>query len=414
VVLIGWSGAPDGKSFAIALPHERGFVGSPLGMTELIFSLSVAVLFYIYIGYSLFASLVARLRPRSVQTGPIEPTVTVLIAAHNEEANIQATVQNKLEQNYSVHRLDVIVVSDDSIDATDDRVRALAARYPGRVRAFRQSPRAGKTAALNLAMKHARSEIVVFSDANSLYHPDTIRNLVRNFADPSVGYVSGRMIYADPDGTVVGDGCTAFMRYENRLRVTETLIGSVIGVDGGVDAVRRDLYRPMRPDQLPDFVLPLRVVEQGYRVVYEPDAVVKEDSLRVPADEYRMRVRVCLRALWALRDMAHLFNPFRYGLFAWQLVSHKLLRYGAAVPLTVALISNLALWDLSLLYKASLTGQLACYLLAGAGYLRRKAAQSKLTALPYYFLLVNIASAHAFMRFVRGEKQVLWHPRKGA
>lgn len=387
---------------------------SSLGMTELIFWLSVAVLSYTYIGYSLFASVVARLRPRSVRSGPIEPTVTVLIAAYNEQAHIQATVQNKLEQNYPADRLEVIVVSDESADATDGLVRTLAERYPGRVRLCRQSPRAGKTAALNLAMPHARGEIVVFADANSLYDPDTIRHLVRNFADPSVGYVSGRMIYADPEGTVVGDGCIAFMRYENRLRATETLLGSVIGVDGGVDAVRRELYGPMRPDQLPDLVLPLRVAEQGYRVVYEPEAVVREDSLKAPTDEYRMRVRVALRALWALRDMAHLFNPFRYGLFAWQLLSHKLLRYGAPVPLTLALVSNLALWDLSPLYQASLAGQLACYLLAGAGYLQREAAQSKLTALPYYFVLVNLASAHAFMRFVRGEKQVLWQPRKGA
>jgi cellulose synthase/poly-beta-1,6-N-acetylglucosamine synthase-like glycosyltransferase len=387
---------------------------SSLGMTELVFWLSLAVLSYTYIGYSLFASLVARLRPRSVRRGPIEPTVTVLIAAYNEQAHIQATVQNKLEQNYPADRLDVIVVSDDSADATDGLVRALAERYPGRVRLCRQSPRAGKTAALNLAMPHARGEIVVFSDANSLYDPDTIRHLVRNFADPSVGYVTGRMIYVDPEGTVVGDGCTAFMRYENRLRATETLLGSVIGVDGGVDAVRRELYGPLTPDQLPDLVLPLGVAEQGYRVVYEPQAVVREDSLKAPADEYRMRVRVALRALWALRDMAHLFNPFRYGLFAWQLLSHKLLRYGAAWPLTLALVSNLALWDVSLVYQATLAGQLACYLLAGAGYLRREAVQSKVTALPYYFLLVNLASAHAFMRFVCGEKQVLWQPRTGA
>src|SRR6185295_8707456 len=129
-----------------------------------------------------------------------------------------------------------------------------------------------KTSGLNLAMSHANGEIIVFADANSMYRPDAIRMLVRNFADPAVGYVTGRMLYVNPDQSLVGDGCSAYMRYENRLRAIETRIGSIVGVDGGIDAVRKALYRPMSADQLPDFVLPLAVVEQGSRVVFEPEA----------------------------------------------------------------------------------------------------------------------------------------------
>ena len=138
------------------------------------------------------------------------------------------------------------------------------------VHLIRQEPRAGKTLALNLAVGRAKGEIIVFSDANSSYSPDALRCLVENFNDPEVGYVTGKMIYTNPDGSPVGDGCTAYMKYENFLRTLETRIGSMVGVDGGIDAVRKSLYRPMNPDQLPDFVLPLRVVEQGFRVVYEP------------------------------------------------------------------------------------------------------------------------------------------------
>src|SRR5688572_7812644 len=141
------------------------------------------------------------------------PRVTVLTAAYNEARHIAATVRNKLEQDYPAHLLDVIVVSDESTDGTDEIVTRIA-ETDGRVRLLRQVPRQGKTAALNLAMSEVRGEIIVFSDANSLYRPDTLRKLVRNFADGRVGYVTGRMLYVNPDGSLVGDGCSAFMRYE--------------------------------------------------------------------------------------------------------------------------------------------------------------------------------------------------------
>jgi len=179
-----------------------------------------------------------------------------------------------------------------------------------------------------------------FADANSLYRPDAIAKLVRNFADPQVGYVTGSMRYVSADGSMVGDGCSAYMRYENALRLAETRLGSIVGVDGGVDAIRRNLYQPMRADQLPDFVAPLSVAEQGFRVIYEPDAVLTEETLSVQSQEYRMRVRVALRAFWALWDKRTLLNPFRFGLYAWQLWSHKLLRYLSFVPLAAAMALN--------------------------------------------------------------------------
>ncbi len=218
------------------------------------------------------------------------------------------------------------MVSDGSTDGTDRVLTRLAQQDP-RVAFFRQEPRAGKTAALNSLLERARGEIIVFADANSMYRPDTVRQLVAPFADPGVGYASGRMLYVDPQGSLVGDGCTAYMRYENALRTLESAVGSVVGVDGGVDAIRRSLYRPMRPDQLPDFVLPLAVVEQGRRVVYAPQAVLQEATLTSEGAEYRMRVRVALRALWALWDKRVLLNP---ALSALQLAAR--LPQAAALP----------------------------------------------------------------------------------
>ena len=307
--------------------------------------------------------------------------------------------------------MEIIVVSDGSTDKTDEIVASIE---DPRVRLLRQEPRAGKTSALNMAVPHAKGEILVFSDANSISAPDALSKLIQNFSDPSVGYVTGKMVYTDPDGTIVGDGCTAYMKYENFLRRIESRLGSVVGVDGGIDAVRKKLYRPMNPDQLPDFVLPLKVVEQGYRVIYEPEAILKEPSLRAAQDEYRMRVRVSLRALWALWDMRHLLTFSTSFLYSWQLWSHKVLRYLAFIFLLGTYFSNLALYPKGEIYKLFLLLQNLCYLAAFLGAYASKGGH--LTKVPYpfhYFVLLNLASAHAFFKFLFRQKQVIWTPRKG-
>jgi hypothetical protein len=204
------------------------------------------------------------------------------------------------------------------------------------------------------------------------------------------------------------------MRYENNLREAETGIGSIVGVNGGIDAVRKRLYEPMSPDQIPDFILPLKVVEKGFRVVYEPAAILREDALKQPSDEYRMRVRVALRSLQAIRDMKHLMNPLKYGFFAWQFFSHKTLRYLAFIPLVVAYASNLALIGQGGIYLAAFTAQTVLYLLALAGWFAGKAnKESGFLYAPFYFCLLNVASADAFVKVLQGKRQVVWNPRKG-
>lgn len=214
----------------------------------------------------------------------------------------------------------------------------------------------------------------------------------------------------------MGDGCSAFMKYENFLRAQETMVNSVVGVDGGIDAIRKSLYAPMRADQLPDFVLPLSVVKRGFRVVYEPDAQLMEEALADQKDEYRMRVRVALRAFWALYDMRALFNPLKYGIYSWQLLSHKALRYLAFAPLLVIGLANvILLWQTNfLIYQITFFGQCVLYGLAmTAKKLEQTRGGNALSAFTHYFALVNIASGHAFWKFLRGKKQSIWKPRTG-
>ncbi len=380
-------------------------------MAKLILFISSFALFYIYIGYPAAVYVLSRLRPKRVVKGPYHPKVTLLIAAYNEEKCIAQTLQNKLDIGDPGDNLEIIVVSDGSTDRTDEIVKSYESHG---VRLIRQEPRAGKTSALNLGIREALGEIVVFSDANSMYEKDALRYLLENFNDPEVGYVTGRMIYTNPDGTFTGDGCSTYMKYENLLREYETIVGSIVGVDGGIDAVRKALYSEMNPDQLPDFVLPLRVIEQRYRVVYEPRAVLREPSVGSTRDEYRMRVRVSLRALWAMFDMRHLLRLKKNGLFAWEFFSHKWLRYTAFVFLVCCYLSNSALSTENMWYALLFILQTAFYLSALLALIFEKLGyKSGVLYIPYYFTLVNLASAYAAIKFSIGQKQILWTPRKG-
>jgi cellulose synthase/poly-beta-1,6-N-acetylglucosamine synthase-like glycosyltransferase len=378
---------------------------------KLLFFLSLAMLFYIYVGYYLLIMLLGAIRRKPVRQADFEPTVTILVPAYNEEAHIEATLKNKLSLDYPSAKLEIIVISDGSTDRTDAIVQGID--HP-QVRLIRQDSRAGKTAALEKAMVQASGEIIVFSDANSIYARDALRKLVRNFYDPEVGYVTGNMVYGNSDHSTIGESCSSYMRYENSLRIFETRIGSIVGVDGGIDAIRKCLYQPMRPEQLPDFILPLKVVDQGFRVVYESEAILTESALSNPQDEYKMRVRVALRALWALFDMRHLLLPNRRGLFSLQLWSHKALRYLGFVFLIGAWVSNAFLLGEGPIYAILFFLQTGCYLTAFLSpYLEKRNIRNRLIFLCHYFALLNLSSAHAFIKFLLRQKRVLWTPRKG-
>ncbi len=234
---------------------------------EIFFWLSSLLVIYIYVGYPVLLKFLPKIPRHSENDNEYYPNVTVLIPAFNEEKHIEGTIKNKLDSNYPSDKLQIIVISDESEDSTDELVKTYSAKDP-RITLIRQSPRQGKTAGLNLAIPHANGEVIVFSDANSHYHPDAIQHLVNTFQDPDIGYVTGKMVYVNEDGNLIGDGCSAYMKYENHMRELETQTGSVVGVDGGIDAIRKELYQPMNADQLPDFVLPLKVVTQGKRVAY--------------------------------------------------------------------------------------------------------------------------------------------------
>ena len=380
-------------------------------MTEIVFWACVALAAWPYLGYPVLLALLGLVRPRPVRRAACQPSVTVIIPAYNEAECIAATIENKLAQRYSADKLQIIVVSDGSTDGTDEIVRQFAAQG---VQLLRREPRAGKALALNAAVRHAAGEIVVFSDGNSLFEADAIARLVENFADSDVGYVTGSLRFAARAGTVSGGGSSAFIAYEDLLRRVETRIGSIIGVNGGIDAIRRELYADVPAELITDFVLPLTVLASGRRVVFDARARSMEQANSELSSEFRMRVRVALRALQGLGHMRKLLDPVRYPGAAFCLVSHKLLRYFGFLFLAGALAANVALAGAAPVYQGLLAVQLAAYALAALGMAGGGVpGLRKLSVVPAYVVMSYAAFAVATLKYLRGETMATWRPRAG-
>lgn len=380
-------------------------------LTRICFWLSVFFILYPILIYPSLVWLLALIRPRPVKRGSWLPSVTVLIPAYNEAQNIAATIQNKLDQDYPRELLEIIVISDGSSDGTDDVVREFSSQN---VKLIRREPREGKAAALNEGVWHASGKILVFSDANSLFASNAIRLMMEDFSDTTVGYVTGNLTYRTRGAGIAGNGCSAYMKYENALRTLETRAGSIMGVNGGVDAMRRELYTAVPRHLITDFVLPLQVIGKRHRVVYDERVHSFEFANSELGSELHMRIRVALRALQGIAHMRRLFNPIRYPWAAFSLISHKVSRYFCFIFFPIVFATNLMLVS-SPGYGLFFVAQTMAYLLALVG-LRKDLPRvfRRLTVVPAYFLLTNAAFAVAALKFLHGEKMATWQPRAGA
>ena len=373
---------------------------------EVLFWAVVVIVCHVYVGYPALLWLIARLGgARPVRHAELEPAVTLVISAYNEERVIAEKIVDALALDYPPAKLQIMVVSDASSDRTDEITASYAVRG---VELLRMSERGGKTLGLNAAVERARGEIVVFSDANAMYQRDAIRNLVRNFADPEVGAVVGESGSADAQAASEhNEGL--YWKYEIAIKRLESQVRSVVGGDGAIYAVRRSLYVPMRADALSDFVNPLQVVRAGHRCIYEPEARSYERAGDSFDKEFRRKVRIVNRAWRATMSMRELLNPLRFGFFAFELLSHKFLRWLIAPLLVALLLLSALLADRSPLYAVALGAQLLFYLLAIAGHLLRKRRSiPRLLTIPYFFCLVNVASAVGIIQAYRGHAYTTW------
>jgi len=376
---------------------------------EALFRVSAAVLVYAYAGYPLLIGLLSRVLPRRWTGISSElPKVTLLISAYNEVCVMGAKLANSLALDYPKDRLEIMVVSDCSDDGTD----AVVVRFASQgVRLVRQNTRLGKSAGLNLAVPQASGEVLVFSDANAMYRPDAIRQLVKHFGDPQVGYVVGNARYLDKTSdTQAAESEGLYWKLETWLKKKESAFYSVVGGDGALYAIRRELYTPLRSTDINDFLNPLQIIGRGFLGVFEPAAVCYEEAAGTFSKEFRRRVRIISRSLDAVSSARGVLNPMQHTRHWFLLVSHKLLRWLAPVFMIAMLFSSALLWSLPVFRVATLL-QIGFYALAFlGGLLQERGKNWRFVSIPFYFSLLNLASLVACFKWVSGDLSGTWAP----
>lgn len=372
-------------------------------IVDVIFWLSVAGVIYPYFVYpSLLWLMRAFITRAATGTGAAElPTVTMIVPVHNEQSRISDKITNTASLRYPPGRLQILFISDASTDRTVDIIRerllpgASVVELPGRK---------GKAVALNTGLAHAKHDILVFSDASIRLGVDALAQIVRQFEDPEVGCVSGE------DPIVGGGGEALYGRYELALRRLESAVHSIVGASGSFYAQRRHLCQPFIEGMAPDFLSVLRTVEQGFRAVSEPGAVGTMTSVKDPRQEFERKVRTVLRGMTTLFAHGTLLNPFRTGLFAFALWSHKVMRWLAPLFLVGALASALALASQPF-YAAAFLAQALFYLAAGAAFRQWAGLHTTLIGkIALYFTSVNLAILAGWWRYARGVRQEIWTP----
>jgi cellulose synthase/poly-beta-1,6-N-acetylglucosamine synthase-like glycosyltransferase len=377
-------------------------------MIEFLFWTACITLVYVYVLFPVLVRLLASRFGTSVSEADLPLKVSIIVTAYNEEKGILAKLENLLGLDYPKDLVDIIVASDASSDGTDQLVRNCGS---DRVQLLRIEGRQGKTSCQNAAAAVAHGQILVFTDATTRLDSQALRALVRRFDSADVGCVAGRLMYVTRTESVTGEGGEAYWDYEIKLRMAESALGSLVGVSGCLYAVRRSAYRPINPGLISDFVISMKIREQSMRTVLAANAVCYEETLNRAAHEMSMRVRVAIRSINALICERRFLNPWRYGLFAWQLWSHKLLRYASPFLWLIALGTNIALMSKNPVYVALFVCQIAVILAGIAGFiLQSRLAKLGILGRPYYFLLTNIASFLATLRYAKGERMVTWKP----
>jgi cellulose synthase/poly-beta-1,6-N-acetylglucosamine synthase-like glycosyltransferase len=368
---------------------------------EVVFWVAVGLVVYTYAGYPIVLIILRSLVRRPVDRRPIEPFVSVLVPSYNEAHVIAEKIRNVLAIDYPADRYELVVACDGPSDGTSEIVRSMADGH--RVRAVIFDRNRGKLHVLNDVVPQLEGEIVAFSDASSMLERSALRALVTSFADPTVGAVSGIYRVHKKDTAHLGRQEDFYWTYETFLKKQEAALGSILGCHGALYAIRRELYPFPRPDTInDDYVIPLRIVQKGYRVAYEPAAVAYEEAHEMGG--FGRRVRIMAGNVEQLRELVPLIWPPR-PMTLFFFLSHKFARLIVPAALIVAAVTNLMLLS-EPLYRFLGVLQFAFYTLVGLGavwQLRPKALR-----LPYYFCMINAAVLVGAYHVVRGRQTLRW------
>jgi cellulose synthase/poly-beta-1,6-N-acetylglucosamine synthase-like glycosyltransferase len=384
-------------------------------MLVFLFWLSVFIIFYTYIGFPLIVVLRGRWlgRPYKQETIITYPTVSIVISAYNESKNIAEKLDNILSMEYPRDLLEVVIASDGSTDGTD----AIVERYRDHGVKLLSLPRVGKAAALNAAVAASKGEILVFSDANSMYKVDAIQELIRPFADSKIGGVAGNQVYrTEVAGGSSGAGERAYWNFDRKLKTSQGRSGNTLAATGAIYAIRRSLFQQIPDGVSDDFVTSTGVIVQGYRLVFAPQAIAFEPVAATSKVEFGRKVRVIIRSWRAFLYRRELLNPFRYRFYAIQLFSHKILRYLVVFPLILLFLVSLFLLNAGPFYQLAAIMQVLFYgfALLGLWLGKTRLGQTKILTIPFYFCMVNAASLLAIIKVMGGYQVKHWEPQRQA
>ena len=378
-----------------------------MSVLEWIFWGSVSFVLAATAGYPLMISAFGLFIHRARVLREDEPTVSLIIAAHNEERVIREKIENSLALDYPGEKFEIMVASDGSTDRTNEIVRSFADKGI-KLCAYE---RRGKTGIQNETVKEASGEILVFSDANAFYRKDAIRKLVRNFGDDQVGCVSGQLVYRRRDECGAGESECSYWSYEKYLKCKESALFSLVGANGSIYAIRKKDYVHIGERLISDFVEPLEIVRRGKRVIYEPEAVSEEEPSLSYEKEFRRKVRILTRSIQGLLHMKGLLNPFRYGIFSLQLLVHKAFRYLIPGFLLSGALSLLFLSRDPFYFLLCALMMISLLMAAIARAVENTTGGNrvlKLFNLIYYYVLVNLAVALAWVNVVKGSTITVW------
>jgi glycosyltransferase involved in cell wall biosynthesis len=372
-----------------------------------LFWISAAFLGYTFLGYPLLLFLISPVRRMVHRRAPIFPTVSLIVAVHNESSVLPQKIENCLALNYPKDKLEIFIVSDGSTDGTPEIVRSYAERG---VKLIELPERRGKHYAQMIARDAAKGEILVFTDASIRMCPNALEKIVSNFADESVGCVSSEdRLFRAKRGSL---GERNYVQFEVWLRRLETRTGSVLGLSGSFFAARREVCADWHADQSSDFFVALHALRQGKRAVVDPESVGYYAVTTSERGELQRKVRTIVHGLVVFFDHLEVANPLRYRVFAWKLLSHKLCRWLAPFAFLGVMVSSLFLWRSGLFYRAVVIGE-ALLLIAGLlPLLVGRLASVKALKPAAFFLLGNVATLIAWLKFCTGERYVQWQPTR--
>lgn len=374
-------------------------------MFTVLFWLLLILSLYSYFIYPLMLSVLLGRRRRSVAVSAMSslPTMTLIVTAYNENGRIREKLDNSLAIDYP--DLEIIIASDCSSDDTDDIVREYADRG---VKLVRANERLGKENAQWCAIQQASGDVVVFSDVATQIPVDALRKLGDYFGDATIGAVSSEDRFISQDGAVAGEG--AYVKYEMWLRGMESNLAGLVGLSGSFFAARRKVCQDWDIHSPSDFNTGLNCARAGYRAVTAPDVLGFYKDLKDPQKEYQRKVRTVLRGITAMARHPDVLNIGRYGVFGWQVWSHKVMRWAVPWFLVLLFLVSFRLFGTGWFYSLAFLGQLAFYGIAIAAHMNERVKANALARLIYFFVQVNVGIADATCRFFSGKRMTTWQP----